>query len=150
MWVEHQIVTRSSSAVDWVASPPMDEQSPRFFPLSEFLGMEINAVEPGHALTRLSIDKVHLNPNGVVHGGVLFTMIDTAMGLATMTVLDQGRCASIELHLRFIRPATSGVIEARATVVSRGRRIVQLEARIHDSVGTLLATATGTFAVVAA
>ena len=126
----------------------MDKRDSETFPLSRFLGMDIDVVEPGHTLTRLRINETHLNPNGVVHGGVLFTMIDTAMGLATMTVLDDGRCASIEVHLRFLRPATSGVLEAHATVVSQGRKVVHLEARIHDDAGTLMATGTGTFAVV--
>jgi acyl-CoA thioesterase len=126
----------------------MDKRDSKTFPLRRFLGMDIDVVEPGHTLTRLHIDDTHLNPNGVVHGGVLFTMIDTAMGLATMTVLDEGRCASIEVHLRFLRPATSGVLEAHATVVSQGRKVVHLEARIHDDAGRLMATGTGTFAVV--
>jgi len=120
------------------------------FPLSRFLGMDIDVVEPGHAVSRLRINETHLNPNGVVHGGVLFTLTDTAMGMATMTVLNEGRCASIEIHLRFLRPVSSGLIEAHATVVRQGRRVIHLESRIHDDAGTLVATGTSTFAVIAA
>lgn len=128
----------------------MDKHEHDNFPLGRFLGMDIDIVEPGHAVTRLRIDETHLNLNGVVHGGVLFTMIDTAMGRATMTVLDEGRCTSIEVHLRFLRPATSGLVEAHGTVVRRGRRVVHLESRVHDDAGTLVATGTGTFAVIPA
>jgi len=120
------------------------------FPLRRFLGMDMEVIEPGHAVTRLPIGETHLNPNGVVHGGVLFTMIDTGMGLAAVTVLDGDRCASIEVHLRFLSPATSGVVEAHSTVVRRGRRVVHVESRVHDEAGTLVATGTGTFAVISA
>lgn len=120
------------------------------FPLRRFLGMDMEVIEPGHAVSRLRIGETHLNPNGVVHGGVLFTMIDTGMGLAVVTVLNGDRCASIEVHLRFLSPATLGVVEAHSTVVRRGRRVVHVESRVHDEAGTLVATGTGTFAVISA
>jgi len=120
------------------------------FPLRRFLGMDMDVIEPGHAVTRLRIGETHLNPNGVVHGGVLFTMIDTGMGLAVVTVLDGNRCASIEVHLRFLSAAASGVMEAHSTVVRRGGRVVHVESRVHDEAGTLVATGTGTFAVISA
>lgn len=91
------------------------------------------------------------NPNGVVHGAVLFAMVDTAMGAATMSVLDAGlACASIEVHLRFLRASSAGRLSAEATVVQAGRRVVQLDARVRDKVGQLVATASGSFAVIPA
>lgn len=91
------------------------------------------------------------NPNGVVHGAVLFAMVDTSMGAATMSSLDAGlACASIEVHLRFLRPVTSGRIVAESTVVKGGRRVVQLDARVHDDGGNLIAAASGSFAVIPA
>lgn len=128
----------------------MDQPDHPDFSLRRVLGMDIDVVEPGHAVTRLRIGDTHLNPNGVVHGGVLFTMIDTAMGMATMTVLEEARCASIEIHLRFLRPASSGLLEAHATVIRQGRRVIHLESRVHDDAGSLVATGTGTFAVISA
>ncbi len=119
------------------------------FPLRRFLGMDIEDVEPGQAIARLEVTENLLNPNGVVHGGVLFTMVDTAMGGATMSVLEEGQsCASIEVQMRFLRPVGGGRLEADATVIRRGRKIIHLESRIRDGDGVLVATGAGTFAVV--
>jgi uncharacterized protein (TIGR00369 family) len=91
------------------------------------------------------------NPNGVVHGAVLFAMVDTAMGAATMSSLDEGlACASIEVHLRFLRAAAAGRLTAEVSVVKGGRRVVQLEGRVRDESGELIATASGSFAVIPA
>lgn len=129
----------------------MDRDDPAQFPLRRFLGMVIEDVEPGHAIARLEVGEDLLNPNGVVHGGVLFTMADTAMGKATLTMLEEGQlCASIEIQMRFLRPVYSGQLEADTTVIRRGRKVVHLESRIHDTDGTLVATGAGTYAVISA
>lgn len=113
--------------------------------------MDIEDVESGHAIARLKVDEDALNPNGTVHGGVLFTMVDTAMGKATMTSLEEGQlCASIEIQIRFLRPVSGGQLDADTTVVRRGRKVVHLESRIRDADGALVATGAGTFAVISA
>ena len=127
----------------------MDPDESGQFPLSQFLGMEVDSAEPGTASARLEVTATVLNPNGVVHGGVIFTMVDTAMGKAVMSVLDEGQiCASIELQMRFLRPVETGSLQADATVIRRGRRIIHLESQVHDSAGALVATGAGTFAVI--
>jgi len=132
-------------------SVPMDGDEYGHFPLRRFLGMDIEDVEPGHAIARLEVGDDLLNPNGVVHGGVLFTMVDTAMGAATMTSLGEGqRCASIEIQMRFLRPVSAGRLEAATTVVRHGRKVVHLESRVRDTDGALVATGAGTFAVISA
>jgi acyl-CoA thioesterase len=126
----------------------MSDASPVSFPLQEFLGMSMGDSSDG-AVARIDIDERHLNPNGVAHGAVLFAMVDTAMGKATMEVVDEGcYCASIEVQLRFLRPGGVGVHEAVATVVKPGRTVVHLEAKLTGPDGRMVATATGTFAVI--
>lgn len=120
------------------------------FALKRYLGMDlVDGHQPGVARARVDLDERHHNPNGVAHGAVLFALVDTAMGKATMQVLDEGvYCASVEVQLRFIRPASSGPLEAEANVVKRGRHLVHLEARVHGADDRLVATAAGTFAVI--
>jgi acyl-CoA thioesterase len=118
------------------------------FPLRSFLGLEIEDLEPGRVVARVEITDDLLNPNGSVHGGVIFTMVDTAMGKAAMSVLDEGQlCTTIEIQIRFLRPAMSGHLEASIDVVKPGRKIIHLEARVVDGGGRLIATGAGTFAV---
>lgn len=118
------------------------------FPLRTQLGMDVGSPSVGRGEASLVVDERHLNPNGVVHGAVLFAMVDTAMGAAAMSVVPDGHlCASVEVHLRFLRPVTSGALSASVDVERAGRRIIHLAARVDDAQGAVVATATGTFAV---
>ena len=105
---------------------------------------------PGEVVAALDLEERHLNPNGVVAGGVLFTLIDTAMGKAVFSVLNEGQvCASLEVSTRFLKGVGSGRIEADVSVIKAGRRIITVEARVHGEPGRqLLAVATATFAVI--
>ena len=101
------------------------------FPLRTFLDFTIDDGIDGEAVAALDVNDRHLNPNGVVHGGVVFTLVDTAMGRATMSVLDEGQiCASIEVAVRYLRPINGGRLVATASVLRAGRRIVHLEGRV--------------------
>ncbi len=101
------------------------------FPLRTFLDFTIDDGIDGEAVAALDVNDRHLNPNGVVHGGVVFTLVDTAMGRATMSVLEEGRiCASIEVAVRYLRPINGGRLVATASVLRAGRRIVHLEGRV--------------------
>ncbi|MBS1849205.1 MAG: PaaI family thioesterase [Actinobacteria bacterium] len=119
------------------------------FPLRRHLGMDVGSPVEGTGRAELVVGPVHLNPNGVAHGAVLFAMVDTAMGAATMSMLDEGLvCASIDVQLRFLRPVAEGRVVADAAVVKLGRRIVHLEARVLDDADRVVAMATGAFAVI--
>jgi acyl-CoA thioesterase len=97
------------------------------FPLQSFLDFDIRDGPDGAVVAFLEVDDRHLNPNGIVHGGVVFTLADTAMGRATMAVLGDGQiCASIEVSVRYLRPIPGGRLVATASVLRAGRRIVHL------------------------
>ncbi|MEL6892245.1 MAG: PaaI family thioesterase [Actinomycetota bacterium] len=138
------------SAIDGADLPDTTDPAYGDFPLKRYLGMELAGDEPGRASAELTLGAEHLNPNGVVHGAVLFALVDTAMGKATMSVIDEPDrfCASVEVSLRFIRPATEGAIVATADVVKRGRHIAHLQADVTGADDRLVATATGTFAII--
>lgn len=121
------------------------------FPLRQFVGFELDTPGDGTCVGRCTVSPAHLNPNGVVHGGVIFTIVDTAMASACTGVLESGKtCASIEIHLRFLRPVTQGEMIVEANILKMGRRVIQLEAGVRNSAGNLLASASGSFAVVPA
>jgi uncharacterized protein (TIGR00369 family) len=121
------------------------------FPLQEHLDMAVESPAPGTARATLLVTPALHNPNGVVHGAVLFAMVDTAMGSATMSCLEPGfACATIEVHVRFLRAVASGRLTADIAVIKGGRRVVQLEGRVTDEAGELIALASGSFAVIPA
>ncbi|HNI71318.1 MAG TPA: PaaI family thioesterase [Marmoricola sp.] len=127
----------------------MKPQQTAPFPLATHLGMVTEVIDEGGARARVEVTPEHLNPHGAVHGAVLFALVDTAMGAATLSVLASDQwCASIEVQLRFVRPVFSGQLMARARVISAGKRIVHLSAEVRDDDDELVALATGSFAVI--
>jgi len=122
------------------------------FPLQSFLDFDVRDGPDGAVVAFLEVDDRHLNPNGIVHGGVVFTLADTAMGRATMAVLGDGQiCASIEVSVRYLRPIPGGRLVATASVLRAGRRIVHLECSITvDGDDRPVAVLQGSFAVLEA
>ena len=83
-----------------------------------------------------------LNPAGQIQGGILGSMLDDVTGMLVTSLLEEGvHCASLNLAIVFLRPARPGAIQARATLLRRGRDVfhVQSELRQDDKV---VATAT--------
>ena len=119
------------------------------FPLRAFLGMTLAGDDAGIGVATVDAGPDHMNPNGVVHGAVLFALVDTAMGKATMSVIDEPGtyCASIEVSMRFIRPALGGPLTATASVIKRGRNVVHLESRVVQGDDRLVASSAGSFAI---
>ena len=124
-----------------------DEWTAPEFGLKAALGFALENRD-GHSIAVLKISDVHLNPNGVVHGAVPFTMMDTAMGGAVMNTIDDGRrCATIEMQTRYHRPVATGTLTATAEVITAGRRVVHLRAETRDDDDRLVASATASFAI---
>ena len=122
------------------------------FPLQSFLDFDVRDGPDGAVVAFLEVDDRHLNPNGIVHGGVVFTLADTAMGWATLAVLDDGQiCASIEVSVRYLLPIPGGRLVATASVLRAGRRIVHLECSVTvDGDDRPVAVLQGSFAVLEA
>jgi len=114
-------------------------------PAATLIGFRVTAIEPGHTRVELDADARHSNPMGVVHGGVLGAVADTAMGLAYGSTLGEGEdFATIELKINFVRPVHQGGLVAEGSVVHRGRRIGLVECVVSDAEGRLVAKASST------
>jgi acyl-CoA thioesterase len=130
------------------ASPEMDPESIHRGTFSASLGLHIETMEPGLCRGSFEFKPEHRNPYGVLHGGVLFTAIDTAMGGALFAALAPGEtCACVESKTNFLAPVRAGRVSVEARVVSRGKRFATLEARAADASGKPVAVALGTFAI---
>jgi uncharacterized protein (TIGR00369 family) len=78
----------------------------------------------------------------IVHGGLVATLLDTAMGGACATVLDEGESfLTADLRVEFLRAGRPGPMRAEGTVVRRTRRVVFCAAELHDAEGNHLASA---------
>lgn len=119
------------------------------FPFGRFLNMSVELGEPGRAVGYVEATDEHLNPYGIVHGGVVSALIDTAMGAAVAPMLNEGeRCATIEMQVRFLRTAGVGTLRAEAGVIKPGRTVFHVDCTVVDDDGRTVATGTATFAVI--
>ena len=59
-------------------------------PFADLIGFSVSERTAERCVTELNLEEKHLNPNGVVHGGVLYTLADTGMGGALMSALPEG------------------------------------------------------------
>lgn len=113
---------------------------------TSYLGIESLGMIDGAFALELRIEERHLSLAARAHGGVLFTMLDTALGRAVIAELPPGRgCATVELKINYFRPVQSGTIRARGRCVQRTRSLAYAEGEIVDDGGRILARATGTF-----
>lgn len=105
---------------------------------------------PGRTVWRARVDDRFLNPAGVVQGGFLAAMLDSAMGASAITVVGDRSVvvANTEMKVSFLRPVKSGeLLTCVATVLKPGKVISFLEARIFDGEERLVATASSTYLV---
>ena len=117
---------------------------------AELVGFEIFPESDGTATAKLTISEHHLNPNGVVHGGALFTLVDTVMGASLMQRLDEGDiCATLQISMNFLRPVVGGLVECEAKVVNKGRRFANVRGELYVE-EKLVGTADGNFAIMQA
>jgi uncharacterized protein (TIGR00369 family) len=111
------------------------------------LGIYGASAEEGRVVFAMHPGADHTNPDGSTHGGVLATMLDSAMTCAVLSMLPAGhRTTTLEISVRFLRPVPPGIgrIEAEGVAIHVGRRVGTAEGRITGAHGTLYATATTT------
>ena len=115
------------------------------------LGMTcVDKSVPGRTVWRARVDDRFLNPAGVVQGGFLAAMLDSAMGASAITVVGDRSVvvANTEMKVSFLRSVKSGeLLTCVATVLKPGKVISFLEAKIFDGGERLVATASSTYLV---
>jgi uncharacterized protein (TIGR00369 family) len=111
----------------------------RGFPLFQLLGLELLDLGPRWAKCQLSARPELLNPNGVIHGGVVATLIDTAIAQSLLmtdeyqTVRDtKGSLSTIDLHIKYLRPVNTGKLVCEATIVHLGKRVIHAHAVVRS------------------
>jgi uncharacterized protein (TIGR00369 family) len=109
------------------------------------LGIEFVEVSADRVVARLTVTDKLLTTTGVVHGGTLMAFADTIGAAGTVANLAEGqRTATLESKTNFIAGTKSGVIQAVATPIHKGRRTQVWETRITDEGGKLLSVTTQT------
>lgn len=108
---------------------------------NEALGLRFVSATPVEVVAELEVGPQHLQPYGVVHGGVYAAMVETlaSSGAAIGTMAEGRHAVGLENSTTFIRAVRSGKLTARAVPLTRGRRSHVWEVEIHDGDGRLAA-----------
>ncbi|MGL6253069.1 MAG: PaaI family thioesterase [Billgrantia desiderata] len=114
----------------------------------ELLGMRVVEWSAGLAVVELVADERHLNRSGIVHGGVLTSMLDSALSLAGLYCDLPGRVRrgmTLSLTTTFVGPAGAGLLRATGRVRGGGRKVYMSSGEVIGAEGELLAIAEGAF-----
>ena len=114
-------------------------------PLGRMLGFRVTDVRAGEAVIEMEATSEHANPMGTLHGGVLCSIADSAMGIAHASTLGEGETGTtLELKINFLRPVWSDHLRAVGKVTKPGKTISLVECDVLDSKGRLVARCSST------
>ena len=120
-------------------------------PFHQWAGMQLVSVGDGQAEVAMDLQAQHFNPQGIVHGGIIAAIADTAIGLALRSMLKPGfthRTAQLNVH--FVSKGEGSHIVGKGRSVHLGQRMGYGEAEVVDANDRLLARASATFIVLPA
>jgi acyl-CoA thioesterase len=117
----------------------------------QLLGMRIEATDIGKGKVSIRVDERLMHPLMIVHGGVTFTLADTAMSMAILSVYPAGtRVSTIEAKINYLLPVRAGELIAEANIVQQGRQVAVTEAtvfNINEGTSQAIARILGTFSI---
>ncbi len=118
-------------------------------PFFRLLSMHIKELAWGTSCLEIRVQEKHLQPYGIVHGGVHAALIDAAAFWATYTQVspEQG-LTTVEMKLNYLAPAAAGSLIARGRCIKVGQRLGLGEATIQDPEGRILAHGTATMMLI--
>jgi uncharacterized protein (TIGR00369 family) len=116
------------------------------FPLFNLLGVELVEFEPGHAKTRVLLRDDLKNANGVMHGGIIATLIDISITQAMLMTDEYGRVretrgtmSSVDLRVKYLRPLSAGYATCVASIPHLGKRLCHASAIVSSDEGKPIA-----------
>jgi len=121
------------------------------FGILHLLGMRIVTAVSGVGRVSIQIDERLMHPQQIVHGGVIFTLADTAMSMALISVLPVGTpFGTLEAKINFMLPVYKGELLAEGIIVHKGRSTAVLEATVFNIIEGeqhAIARVLGTFSI---
>jgi len=119
----------------------------RQVPLLHHLKIQLKNLEPGKAVFELAVAEPHLRTHGILHGGVVATLLDTAMGYAAVSVAPADfNVVTIQINVNFVKAVLLGeTILTTGEVQHRGRQTAVARGEIRNANNQLVAAGTATF-----
>ena len=134
----------SSASSDSAAAAVLDGRARRI-PFLLMIGAELAHEADGVAVVTIDLRPDLLNNHGGGHGGVVMSLLDSAMANAALSKVGYDReVVTIDLHVAFMKPAT-GRLTAAGRATGGGRKVCFCEAEITNEAGEVTAKSMGTF-----
>lgn len=115
-------------------------------PFAQLLNLELGEISPGAAALHIEVRDQLKQNRGVVHGGVIASLIDTAAAFALLTLLEKDQTSTtVDLTIHYLRPLLGGRATAKARVIRAGRRVAVITVNVVDETETVIATALTSF-----
>lgn len=133
-----------------MTAPAVSAYLDEVFPQIKSNGDDISVldVSSGSALVRLNADDKHLRPGGTVSGPTLFMLADLAAYAVILAHIGKVALAvTTNLNINFLMKPAPGALDATATILKLGKRLVVTDIAISDHEGTLVAHATATYSI---
>jgi uncharacterized protein (TIGR00369 family) len=117
-------------------------------PAAELIGFRLLSYGDGESRFEMDAGRRHHNPMGTVHGGILCTLADSAMGMAFASTLGEGETfTTLEIKVNYLRPVFEEKLLATAKVVHRGRSVGMVECDVTTVDAKLVARGVSTCSV---
>lgn len=105
-------------------------------PFEKLLNMKIEKAENGKAVLTMPFYKQYAQGAGLMHGGALIALADTAVVMAIKSIVEKGtHFATIEMNAKFLRPVKKGIVTANAEIYEKEGRILKGRAEIYTDEG---------------
>lgn len=115
-------------------------------PFTRLIGVQYDDFGDGLCTASIEVRQHLLNPLGIAHGGVTFSLADTACGAAAVSAIGGPRVVTQDMQIRYHGPVRPGTMTAEAQVIHHGQRTITTECRVRQD-DIMVASVTATFAI---
>lgn len=113
-------------------------------PFVKLTGMKLVSVDKDEVVGELEIEQKHMNMAGMVHGGMLYTLIDTFAG-AHAALLMNSPVVTVNSHVEFLRPANKKKVICKSSIIKAGSNFTRVKGDVYDEDNNLLCTSMNTY-----
>ena len=120
-------------------------------PFPEHMAMRLSAIQLDRAVVELITARCHMQAYGIVHGGVLATLIDTATFWSVyLRIPEDAGLVNVDLKLNYLKPVENGLLTAEGSAIRSGHTLCYAEAEVWNAKGDLVAHGTSTLMIIPA